>query len=90
MKTLKTYIMFENGKVLESGKYEPEFSARAIAIERAKFFLLDYIRKNKLSGRVTIEVNQDKLHFSCDVQSQKNLNPLIALLNKKHSMIESL
>lgn len=90
MKTLKTYIVFENGKIVESGKYEQEFSARAIAIERAKFFILYYIRENKLSGQVSIEAQNDKLYFSCDVHPKKHLKALITMLNKNHSLVEDL
>jgi hypothetical protein len=90
MKTIKTYIMFENGKILESGKYDSEFSARATAIERAKFFMIHYVRENKLSGQITIEAQNDRLNFGCDVNPKKHLKPLVSLLNKNHGIIKSL
>ncbi len=80
--------MFENGKILEAKKYDPEFSARAIAVERAKFFFLYYIEKNKLSGQVIIEAQNEKLNFICDVTPKKHLKPLKTLLHKKYSIVE--
>lgn len=88
MRTLKTYIMFENGKILDKGKYDPEFSARAIAIERAKFFFLYYVNKNKLTGKITIEAQDDRLNFICDVNPTKHRKPLKTLLDKKFAIIE--
>jgi hypothetical protein len=88
MKTIKTYIMFENGKILESGKYDPEHSPRAIAIERAKFFIVHYVKENKLSGQITIEAQNDRLNFGCDVNPKKYVKPLISSLNKNRSVIE--
>jgi enoyl-[acyl-carrier-protein] reductase (NADH) len=90
MMTLKTNIVFENGKALETVKYQQEFSARAIAIERAKFFILHYMSENRLSGQITIEAKNDKMHFACDAKSEKQLKTLMALLKKNYGLIEGL
>ena len=90
MKSIKTYFVFESGKITEIGKYQPEVSANAAATERMKFFLRHFIRTNKLSGMITIESKAGKFYLGYDVKPKKYLRLLKTELNKRFYIIESI
>jgi hypothetical protein len=89
MNTIKTCLVFEDGKILETGKYEHEVSVRAMAIESLKFFLGHYIEANKLSGNIHIESATTGFFVRYDVKPKALLLPLDAALKKRFGVIEA-
>jgi len=79
IKRIKTYLEFSNGEIVSSGKYEPEVSNDAVAIESAKFFLRHFIKTQKVSGAINIESRDGRLYFACTVSPKK----IQALLEKQ-------
>ena len=89
MKTIKAYLNFEHGKLLETGKYEPEISERAVAVESIKFFARHFIESNKLTGQINIESRDRKLYLRYDVKPKKYMKLLKEELKKRYDIEEN-
>ena len=71
MNNIKTSLDFSNGEIFETGKYDWGISDKATTIEKVKFFLTAFIFQNKLSGKVSIEIKNQKLYIDCNVRPKK-------------------
>ncbi len=71
METIRTSFVFANGEILETEKYDPGISEKATTIERVKFFLTAFIFRHTLSGKVVIEIKNQKLYVDCSVKPKK-------------------
>jgi hypothetical protein len=88
MRPIRIYLLFEKGKILEIGKYDPVVSADAATIESLKFLLRYLIAADKLSGTIHIESRESKLYIRCDVKPKKYENLLMAELKGRFDIME--
>jgi hypothetical protein len=89
MKAIKIDFNFENGKITEAGKYDPERSERATIIESIKFVLSYYISAHKLSGKINIEARDGRIYLEYDVEPKKFMKVLKAEMNERFAIIAS-
>lgn len=71
MEIIKSSLIFSNGEIFETEKYSQHISEKATTVERVKFFLTAFIFRNKLSGKVSIEIKNQKLYVDCSVKPKK-------------------
>ena len=71
MEIIKTSLAFTDGEIFVTEKYGQCISDKATTIERVKFFLTAFIFRNKLSGKVSIEIKNQKLYVDCSVMPKK-------------------
>jgi hypothetical protein len=71
MEIIRTSLTFHAGEIFETEKYDQHISDKATIIERVKFFLTAFIFQNKLSGKVSIEIKNQKLYVDLSVKPKK-------------------
>ncbi len=62
----KTSFHFENGKISEIEKSDTD-AASAAVIHQVKFALSPIIVRKKLSGKISVEMTDGKMHVDYDV-----------------------
>jgi hypothetical protein len=89
MKTMRTFLEFENGKILSTGKYELGVSVDATTIESLKFFLNYWLSTNQFSGTFYIGSSGEKICLKYgDAKPKKYIKLLIAELRGRFSIRE--
>lgn len=78
MKDLKTSFSFNNGVIGEVEKYEFDIPS-ASTVEGVKFALSPTIVQNKLNGKVSIKISDEKLYVGFDVDNKE----LVAILKQE-------
>lgn len=89
MTNIKTAFSFSNGIIGETEKFDfsfPEDIPTVSTIEGVKFALSPTIVQNKISGKVLIEIADDKLYVTYNVQPEKFVSTLEKELARQYTV----
>ena len=89
MTDIKTAFSFSNGKIEATEKFDfafPEDVPNVSTVEGLKFALSPTIVQNKLSGKVSIAITDDKLYVTYDVQPIEFVSKLEQELAKMYTV----
>ena len=87
MKNIKTAINFANGKMGETDNFDWDIPSIS-TIEGIKLITSPIIYQNKLSGKILIEIKDDKLYIDFDVSPNDYANTLKSEIQKINKITE--